>query len=186
MDRSRNENFASRSKPEGRAATFLARLEQWLFAASPPDSSVARDSMNARPPVRAGLRVLVADDNPGFQNDVRELLAFMGATVLLAADGAQAVALARGNNIDLVLMDLQMPVLDGLGATMQIRQHEREDLSARVAVVAYTSNSADSRLMRDCGVDAVLDKPCTEESLHECVARWCNPRGAEPSGSYRN
>jgi len=74
-------------------------------------SSVARTSMNDRPPVRAGLRVLVVHDNPALQNDVRELLECMGATAPLAADGVQAVALAKRNDIDLILMDLQMPVL---------------------------------------------------------------------------
>jgi CheY-like chemotaxis protein len=130
--------------------------------------------------------VLVADDNPAFQNDACELLAGMGATVLLAADGAQAVALARGGMFDLVLMDLQMPVLDGLGATRQIRQHEREDLCARVAVVAYTSNPADAVVMRNCGIDGVLDKPCTEVALRECVARWCDPLGSKSTASYRD
>jgi CheY-like chemotaxis protein len=157
-----------------------------FLAVSPQDSSMAVASTKARPAVRAGLRVLVADDNPAFQNDVRELLAGMGADVLLAADGVQAVALARGSKFDLVLMDLQMPVLDGLGATLQIRQYEREDPCARVAVIAYTSHPVDIRLMRDCGVDAVLDKPCTEEALHECLARWCHPRGNEPIESYGN
>ena len=170
MDRSRNESRAMRSQPEWRRPTYFAGFEQ---------------SLTVQPRVRPGFRVLVAGDDPAFANDVRELVACMGATVLLVPDGAQAVALARGNNVDLVLMDLHMPVLDGLRATMQIRQHEREDLCARVAVVAYTSNSVDSRLMRDCGIDAVLDKSCTEESLFECVARWCDPRVAEHIGSYR-
>lgn len=142
-------------------------------------------AMNARPHLRAGLCVLVADDNPAFQYDVGELLACMGATVLVADNGAQAVVLARDNNIDLVLMDLQMPVLDGLGATMQIRQHERENLLERVAVVAYTSSCTDSRLMRECGLDDALEKPCTEQMLRECLTRWCDPIGTEPIGSFR-
>ena len=137
--------------------------------------------MDTLPPVRAGLRVLVADDNPAVQNEVAELLAGMGVLVLMAADGAQAVALARNGNIDMVLMDLQMPVLDGLDATQQIRQHERDNLQARVSVVAYTSRSCEGQLLRDCGLDAVLSKPCSEESLRMCVARWGDPQGAGPN-----
>lgn len=134
--------------------------------------------MDTLPPVRAGLRVLVADDNPAAQNEVGVLLAGMGALMLMAADGAQAVALARDGNIDMVLMDLQMPVLDGLDATKQIRQHERENLQTRLSVVAYTSRSCNRQLLRDCGLDAVLSKPCSEESLRMCVARWCDTQGA--------
>ena len=143
-------------------------------------------SLNAGPSVRPGLRVLAANDNPGNQYEVGELLACMGATVLVADNGAQAVAIARDNNLDLVLRDLQMPVLDGLGATMQIRQRERENLLSRVAVVAYTHSSTDSRLMQECGLDAVLDKPCTEQSLRECLTRWCDPKGAELNGLDRS
>jgi two-component system, sensor histidine kinase and response regulator len=169
--------------PNGRAPTLLEGLEQWFFPGHPLERPAEIASPDAQPGVRPGLRILVADDNPGNQYDLGELLACLGASVLVADDGAQAVALARDNSIDLVLMDLQMPVLDGLGATMQIRQHERENLLARVAVVAYTSSSTDGRLMRECGFDDVLDKPCSEEALRECIARWCSLPGARPAGS---
>ena len=122
--------------------------------------------------------MLVVDDNPAFQDAVSELLDCMGATVLLAADGAQAVALVRNTDVDLVLMDLQMPVLDGWNATMQIRHHERVTRCERISVVAYSSSPADSELMLECGFDAALDKPCTEEALRRCLARWCVPEVA--------
>jgi CheY-like chemotaxis protein len=178
MDHSHHRTGALRPKSGWQIQTFLGRLEQRFFAATALDKAAARTSADEPPTVRAGLRVLVADDNPAALNEVGELLAEMGVAMLAADDGAQAVALARGGNIDLVLMDLQMPVLDGLGATKQIRQDERDGFHARVAVVAYTSRACDWQLMRDCGVDAVLSKPCSEESLRKCIARWCEPEGA--------
>jgi len=78
---------------------------------------------------------------------------------------AEAVALACGHDFDLILMDLQMPVLDGLAATKQIRHYEQEKSCARAAVLAYTSLVLEDDLLRDCGVDGVLEKPCN--------GRWC-------------
>jgi CheY-like chemotaxis protein len=174
MNRSHDRTSAPRSNPAWRIPTFLDRLEQRFFAATARGNSAARTSLDEFPAVRPGLRVLVADDNPAAVNEVGELLAGMGVTMLSADDGAQAVALCHGGNIDLVLMDLQMPVLDGLGATTQIRQQESQSTGARVPVVAYTSRACDRQLMRDCGLDAVLSKPCSEGSLRMCLARWCD------------
>jgi CheY-like chemotaxis protein len=183
MNRSQDRTSAPRSNQAWRIPTFLDRLEQRFFAATAREHSAAKTSVDYLPAVRPGLRVLVADDNPAALNEVGDLLAGMGVTMLSADDGAQAVALAHGGNLDLVLMDLQMPVLDGLGATKQIRLHESERSGARVPVVAYTSRACDRQLMRDCGLDAVLSKPCSEESLRQCLARWCDSDGrryAEP------
>lgn len=72
-------------------------------------------------------------------------------------------------------MDLQMPVLDGLGATAQIRQFERESACSRAPVVAFTSTplSGSEPMLRACGLDAVLLKPCDPATLHACLRRWC-------------
>jgi CheY-like chemotaxis protein len=66
-----------------------------------------------------------------------------------------------------------MPVLDGLGATKRIRVIERERSAARVPVLAYTSHAVGRDLLRDCGLDGVLDKPCSAQALQECLVRWC-------------
>lgn len=103
---------------------------------------------------------------------------------MLAADGAEAVALACGHDFDLILMDLQMPVLDGLAATTQIRHFERDHSCTRAAVVAYTSGSVSRDLLRDCGLDAVLEKPCDAKALQDCLLCWCPGRHwlhAQPS-----
>ena len=125
----------------------------------------------------AGLRVLVADDNPVNLMVASEMLECFGFQSVLAADGAQAVAIAANNRLDLILMDLQMPVLDGLGATRQIRICEREQVRARVPVVAYTSVSGIRLQLSDFGMDGVLEKPCEMPTLRECLLRWCPPQG---------
>ena len=123
-----------------------------------------------------GPRILVVDDNPSNLWDARELLARHGLSPIMAGDGAEAVALACGHDFDLILMDLQMPVLDGLEATKQIRRHEREHDSVRASVLAYTSHFPDADLLRDCGVDGVLEKPCSDRALQACLIRWCVPK----------
>lgn len=133
----------------------------------------------ARPPPDHPC-VLVVDDDPVNQMLASEMLSSLGIKPLLAADGAEAVALACELRLDLILMDLQMPVLDGLAATSQIRRFEREHSRTRVPVVAYTSSRAvvDPSCLRDCGLDAVLDKPCDAQALLQCLTRWCLPTGS--------
>ena len=142
-----------------------------------PSRSRVRCTEPALPeaPVRPALRVLVVDDSPVNRMIALAQLEQLDVTPVLAKDGAEAVALACGETFDLILMDLQMPVLDGLGATAQIRRFEHEHASPRVPVVAYTSCAVDSdtAFMRNLGLDAVLEKPCDLTALRECLVRWC-------------
>lgn len=121
-------------------------------------------------------RVLVVDDNPVNRMLASEMLGLWGIHPLLAADGSEAVALACELPLALILMDLQMPVLDGLGATRQIRRFELEQSRPRVPIVAYTSSVAFSSGglgLQGFGMDDVLGKPCEAHELHECLLRWC-------------
>jgi len=120
-------------------------------------------------------RILLVDDCPTNQLLVAALLWRWGITPLVAADGAEAVALACGQDFDLILMDLQMPVLDGLTATRQLRRFELEHARPRAPVVAYTSAllGANEPLLRACGIDASLEKPCNSQLLEKCLTRWC-------------
>ena len=124
-----------------------------------------------------GSCVLVADDNPVNLEMAYDLLAYFGIQSLLAADGAQAVAMAAHYRLDLILMDLQMPVLDGLGATQQIRRAERQQARARVPVLAYTSVNGIRLHLADFGLDGVLQKPCELPAMRACLHRWCPPSG---------
>jgi CheY-like chemotaxis protein len=131
----------------------------------------------------SALQVLVVDDNPSHLADACELLSRWGITPIMAADGAEAVEVARGCDLDLILMDLQMPVLDGLAATKQIRAGEQERCSARAPVLAYTSCALDSDILRQCGLDGVLEKPCTAMALEQYLRRWCGPEGHRDIGA---
>lgn len=119
------------------------------------------------------LSVLVVDDVPHSQRWVCEGLVSLGISPLLAAGGWEAVAVARERRLDLILMDIHMPVLDGPGATRKIRQHEAQASRRRVPVVAYTSICSHAARLRESGMDGVLYKPCQPAALHACLAQWC-------------
>lgn len=122
-------------------------------------------------------RVMVVDDVEASRWNVEELLWPRGIRPVHAADGAEAVALACGQRFDLILMDIQMPVLDGLKAAAQIRHYESTHGRASAAIVAYTSGAIadDEEGLRACGIDGSLGKPCTAQSLEACLLRWCAP-----------
>jgi CheY-like chemotaxis protein len=148
-------------------------------------TNLARASARPGSPRLHGLKrpgidspfVLVVDDDPFNRMVVAQRLSFLGIKPLVAADGAEAVALACGFQLDLILMDLQMPVLDGFAATAQIRCFELEHSRRRAPVVAHTSTlvCGDLTRLRDSGFDAVLEKPAGARAMRECVMRWCLP-----------
>ena len=133
----------------------------------------ARAAHGRRGTVAHRPRVLVVDDDPRHLDDASALLAFWGIAPTLATDGAEAADLACARPFDLILMDLQMPGLDGLAATLQIRRHEQHQRRARVPVLAYTSAAPGPALLRDCGIDGVLDKPCSADEMAACLLHWC-------------
>jgi CheY-like chemotaxis protein len=160
-----------------------SRLEQFFATTrtrpdAPAPSAASTPGLVA--PNAEAPRVLVAEDNPSLQVLTCRILAGMGVKAQLAVNGAEAVDLACASEFDLILMDLQMPVLDGFGATRRIRLHEREHARPRVPVVAYTScpYGPNEPFLLDLGIDAVLQKPCSPRALHECLVTWITPRRA--------
>jgi PAS domain S-box-containing protein len=138
---------------------------------------------NSRTPAEiatlAGTRVLLVEDNDINQEVAAELLREVGIVVDLAQDGAVAVDKVRRSTYDLILMDMQMPVMDGLEATRAIR--ELPDL-ANLPIVAMTANAmADDRnRCLAAGMNDHLAKPIDPEELVAALLRWAKPRDAAP------
>ncbi len=132
-----------------------------------PGEVPAVDQLRRR---HAGKRVLVAEDNPINQELICSLLNEAGLEVSLASDGQEAVQMAEAP-VDLILMDLQMPVLDGLGATLAIRQmaHRR-----RTPILAMTANAFDEDRRRcvDAGMNDFIPKPFHPDHLYRTLSRW--------------
>jgi PAS domain S-box-containing protein len=121
--------------------------------------------------------VLVAEDNPVNQRVVRGLLEKLGCSVTMVDNGLQAVeALARGH-FELVLMDCQMPELDGFAATQRIRATQL----THVPIVALTAGVMDGDRERclAAGMDEFLRKPVRIEELERALERWLSPTAAE-------
>ena len=151
------------------AAPVAAQAAAAPAPASPAPAPVAAVPVAAAS-VRPGLRVLVAEDTKVNQEVIRGLLEYRGHHAIVVSDGAEAVEAAKAGGFDLVLMDMQMPRLDGLGATRAIRALPGE--AARVPIVALTANSFahDRDACLAAGMDAFMAKPITLERLDAALA----------------
>jgi two-component system sensor histidine kinase/response regulator len=127
-----------------------------------------------------GARVLVVDDNALNLTVAAELLEAAGARVLLAGDGRRALDVLSAEPVDCVLMDMQMPEMDGLETTRQIRDVLGLDL---LPVVAMTANARreDRNECLAAGMDDFVTKPVVPETLYATVARWVRVRPAAPA-----
>jgi CheY-like chemotaxis protein len=128
------------------------------------------DAASGRRPAVRSLHVLVAEDNPINQRVAQLLLEGRGHRVEVAADGREAVAAVHRTKFDLVLMDVQMPVLDGLAATEQIRA--RPPVHGAPRIVALTANAmVDDRTASErAGMDGFLAKPIRDAELDAVLA----------------
>ncbi|MBZ5724771.1 MAG: response regulator [Acidobacteriia bacterium] len=128
------------------------------------------------------LRILVAEDNPVNQAIARGLLVKRGFEVVVAANGLEALAALDGGRFDIVLMDVQMPEMDGLEATAAIRAAERET-GGHIPIVALTAHA----MKGDCdrclaaGMDGYISKPIQFEELLEAMRQAQGARAAQPA-----
>ena len=131
-----------------------------------------------------GERVLLVEDNEIVQMMAQELLLDAGLEVTLAANGAEALDEVRGGSFDLILMDGQMPVMDGLTAIRAIRALEEQG-QGRTAIVAVTANAMDQDVQASlaAGADGHLTKPFTPALLLSTISRWIAPVVEESGGA---
>jgi CheY-like chemotaxis protein len=120
-----------------------------------------------------GARILVVEDNAVNQKLAVRLLEKMGHTVSLAHDGREAVDLVGEHEYDAILMDCQMPVMDGFEATRCIREME-ESSEIHVPIIALTANAlaGDRELCRAAGMDDFLSKPVRSADLELMLERF--------------
>ena len=118
--------------------------------------------------------VLLVEDNAVNRMIGSEMLKSFGVDVIEAEDGVQALTLLEQQRVDLVLMDIPMPVLDGYAATRRARERETRLRLPRVPIVALTANAFDEDAVQAiaAGMDAHLAKPYSREQLRELVRRW--------------
>jgi PAS domain S-box-containing protein len=168
-----------------RAASLAARVATTPEIAAP---DLASDVLNEVEDVSLakpdrGLAVLVAEDNEINALLMRSLLSRLGHRPVIATNGTAAVeswlaAKAGGSPYDLVLMDLQMPELDGIEATKCIRDHEAGRPGLRTPILALTANALveDRYACFEAGMDGFLIKPLDREKLAQALAEHANER----------
>jgi signal transduction histidine kinase/ActR/RegA family two-component response regulator/HPt (histidine-containing phosphotransfer) domain-containing protein len=162
---------------EGSAFHFTVAMQPAPGPALEPDGP-GEMSGSKRPRT---LHVLLAEDNALNQFVATALLRELGHEVVVVGDGGAAVEATRNQSFDLVLMDVQMPKMDGLQATARIRQHE-EAAFRRIPIIAMTAHamSGDQHRCLEAGMDGYLAKPVTLASLSAILARVLNLAAGPP------
>ena len=184
----------------GRIEVYSRPGEGSRFAFSLPLVAVAATALPALQPPPTGasptaapasMAILLADDNATNVYLVQSMLQGVARVFDVASDGSQALDRLAQRDYDLVLMDIQMPVLDGLSATREIRRREALAGQRRTPIIALTATAydADRRLSLDAGCDEHLVKPVRKADLMRAVQRWAPapvslvPRSLSPARS---
>jgi two-component system, sensor histidine kinase len=117
------------------------------------------------------LRILAAEDNATNQLVLKTVLHSMGLAPVIVENGREAVEAWAGGQFDLVLMDIQMPVMDGIAATREIRRREAETGCGHTRIVALSANAMKHQVSEylAAGMDGHLAKPLQIEKLYEVL-----------------
>ncbi|MES2320018.1 MAG: response regulator [Pseudomonadota bacterium] len=158
------------TRPRGKRPINAAPVQE---VAAPP-APVALAAPEGGKPARA-RRVLLAEDNPVNVEVAQAMLNSLGVVVRCARNGEEALQAAREGGFDIVLMDCQMPVMDGFAATAEIRRHEQVCGRGRtLPIIAITANAlqGDREACLAAGMDDYLSKPFTQQQLAAIIGRW--------------
>ena len=144
--------------------------------------AIAKDSISDAPCEISGVRVLLTEDNELNQVVAQELLQAAGAVVEIANNGKECLELLDVKEFDVVLMDIQMPVMDGLTAAKLIRQDGRFETLPIIAMTAHAMVGDKEKSLR-AGMNDHITKPIIPEELRTAIGRWCNTN--KPGSSLR-
>lgn len=158
----------------GVGSSFWFTLD--LPVAAKTDSSTTVDPTHTEEAPLAG-HVLIVEDNRVNQRVAEKLLARLGLTSEIAENGRVALERLAGGSFDALLMDCQMPEMDGFEATRCIRTGRAADV-ARIPIIAMTANamSGDRQRCIDAGMDDYISKPVALETLEATLRRWLDGR----------
>jgi two-component system sensor histidine kinase/response regulator len=159
-------------KPVRRSHLFacLSRVLAGVPGTAADESTCRAEPAERRP----GPRILVVEDNPVNREVAVGMLESLGCEPKAADNGWLAIEAMNGGGYDAVLMDCQMPVMDGLSATAEIRRREAGSDTARVPIIALTANAMEGDRERclAAGMDDFLSKPFTQQQLATLLKRW--------------
>lgn len=161
----------------GAAQPDPAEVQEALPSATPP-----RAPAKSLPPPSKQLRILVADDNETILELAAELLRARGHSVTAVSDGRAALTAFEKNKFDVILLDQEMPHLNGLETVHAMREKEKNTGAHRTSIISLTGNASpeDARRIQDAGFDALLPKPFDRNVLFQLV-EGNSSAGAPPS-----
>ena len=135
-------------------------------------------------PRQRSERILVVEDNPVNQRLAMKQLERLGFKASAVSNGQEAIEAAMHADYDLVLMDCQMPEMDGYEATAEIRRREQRD-GGHVTIVAMTANALaeDRTACLEAGMDDYLAKPVSLADLRSVIDRWIGPQANATGGT---
>jgi CheY-like chemotaxis protein len=163
----------------GEGATFTVELKVEAVAGLPLEAVETPDSAPVDPSrVQSRLRILAAEDHANNRQVLGILLELLGADATFAHDGREALDLWRAERFDVILMDVQMPEMDGLSATRAIRAAERAAGSGPTPIIAVTANAMPHHVREclDAGMDAHVSKPIRAPELFAVISRLAEER----------
>ncbi|MFH1075920.1 MAG: response regulator [Pseudomonadota bacterium] len=175
-ERLRKAGFAaSLAKPLKQSQLFNSLIE--AFSSQQPPKSTVLNVVSAPQrdvKTKPELRALVAEDNPTNQAIIEKLLAKMGLQAEIVGTGAEAIAALELRQYDLVLMDVQMPVMDGISATERIRDPNSCVLDHEIPVIAMTAHAmkGDKEKCLHAGMNDYVSKPIDPVMLNRVISRW--------------
>ena len=172
---------------EGSAFHLVAPLPRARTQAAAVPKAPRRPTPRA-PSLAGGprpVRVLAAEDNPTNQLVLRTIMQTFGVDLTLVADGRQAVDAWTGGDFDLILMDIQMPVMDGVAATRLIRETEAQGSRRRTPIVALSANAMTHQVAEylSAGMDLHVAKPIELSKLHAALREVTDGGGSALLGA---
>ncbi|MFM9941451.1 MAG: response regulator [Hyphomicrobiaceae bacterium] len=180
----RQEGFEALLVKPVRGVDLIATVARAIGSqAGPSTASKAAKSAPTRKQPTLHARVLVAEDNAVNLEVAKEYLSNLRCTVVVAENGIEAIRLFTAQPFDLVLMDCQMPEMDGLSATRRIRVIEESKRLPHTPIIAVTANAfeEDRQACLKAGMDDYIRKPFVEDVLEATMARWLKKKPAEAS-----
>jgi CheY-like chemotaxis protein/HPt (histidine-containing phosphotransfer) domain-containing protein len=166
---------------QGTGSTFWFTVQFGVSSSKIPDEPTEQLLQPLLPNPLNWAHLLLVEDNPVNQDLCLEMLNFFGCTVTLVDSGAKALAALDKQTYDLVLMDCQMPEMDGYEVTRIIRRREQEECTEeqgthypKAKIIALTANAflGDREKCLTAGMDDYLAKPFTLKQLHQVLLRW--------------
>jgi len=170
------------SKPV-KQAQLKEMIDRWLEITGSRRGREEQNKSATPAPTFSGHKILLVEDNQVNQKVAMANLRKLGIQADMVDNGRQAVIASREGGYDLILMDCQLPEMDGYEATRAIRQQERQSASERrIPIIAMTASThpGDRDLSQQVGMDDFLDKPFTRPDLAAMLAKWLPATDSSP------